>query len=145
MGKQLRNLEVVKTPEYMLEAQKLTYEILAQFNTEFNNATRAKYITSQYRIEDGQIIYGEANIFLKGWFLGYLANPKTIEEMKFLETADCTEKDGKITAAFTVEFGLYEADFYPSDSDYSIPFIFETEQDFERQLLAVLEIDPTAQ
>lgn len=120
---QLRNTEVVETPEYMLEAQKLTYEILAQFNTEFNNATRAKYITSQYRIEAGQIVEGKVNIFLKGWFLGYLANPKTIKEMEF-EPTTYTEKDGKTTATTTVKFGLHKADFYPSDSDYSIPFFF---------------------
>lgn len=144
MKKQLRNLEVVETPEYMQEytqeIKKVTSEMLAQFN----NATRAKYITSQYRIEAGQIVEDKVNIFLKGRFLGYLANPKTIEEMEF-EPTTYTEKDGKTTATTTVKFGLHEADFYPSDSDYSIPFVFETEQDFERQLLAVLEINPTAQ
>lgn len=145
MKKQLRNTEVVETPEYMQEYMQEIKDVTSEVWAQFNNATRAKYITSQHRIEDGQIIDGKVNIFLKGWFLGYLANPKTIKEMKFLESADYTEKDGKITATFTVKFGLYEADFYPADSDYSIPFFFETEQDFENQLLAVLEIDPTAQ
>lgn len=141
MKKQLRSTEVVKTPEYMREIPNPVSEALA----EFNNATKAKYINLQQPIEGGQIIEGKANVFLKNRFLGYLANPKTIKEMEFVEPTDYTEKDGKITTTFTVKFGLYEADFYPSDSDYSIPFIFETEQDFENQLLAVLEINPTAQ
>ena len=125
-----------------MENSQLT-ELLRRQNTEFikqiTEPLKAKYIALKYPIEDGQLVQNKLNVTLKDRFLGYLANINCIDEPKF-PTHSTEEKDGKIIAFVTIEFGLYEGEFYPFGADYSIPFLFENENDFETQLLAALEI-----
>lgn len=110
-----------------------------EFIKQITEPLKAKYITFSPRIECGELVQNKLNVTLKDRFLGYLTNINCIDEQNFPSYLR-EEKDGKMIGIITIKFGLYEAEFYPFGVNYSIPFLFENENDFETQLLAALEI-----